>query len=99
MKTVDYCPQVRVWKELTQKGDLPRVVQKEHLAATLNVTTMSPSFSLLATSVVLWVGVSLPVHDVFSVLGTLSNLLVFGKPEVIGLTPCRTGDGSIGLGH
>ena len=41
----------------------------------------------------------LPVHDVFSILGAPGTLLVFGKPEVIGLglDPLQNWSGSICL--
>lgn len=80
----------------------PEWCRREHLAATLNVTRVAIIFLTLGhiCCPVGWC-FFLPVHDVFSVLGTLSNLLVFGKPEVIGLGPdsLQNWNGSIGLGH
>lgn len=77
----------------------PEGCRREHLAATLNVTCVAIIFLTLGhiCCPVGWC-FFLPVRDVFSVLGTLSTLLVFGKPEVIGLGPdsLQNWNGSIG---
>ena len=86
----------------TKGWTYPGGCRREHLGATLNVTHVAIIFLTLChiCCPVGWC-LFLPVHDVFSVLGTLNTLLVFSKPEVIGLGPdsLQNWNGSIGLRH